>query len=100
MERRRDYRLGLKYEMTLTGQRDRRVRRDLVTSDVSATGLSFACEGEHGLTVGDRLEVRLLAQSEGRSEERESMVLSVQATMVRAANGEGAVVFDGPLQYA
>jgi hypothetical protein len=99
MERRGDYRLGLQYELTLTGQGDRRVRRDLVTSNVSATGLSFACEKHHGLAVGDRLEVRLLAQFEGRSE-GESMVLSAQATLVRAADREGAVVFDGPLAYA
>ena len=91
--------MGLQYELTLTGQRDRRVRSDLVTSNVSATGLSFACEGEHGLSVGDRLEVRLLAQFEGRSDEGESMVLSAEATMVRAAEKEGAVVFDAPLRY-
>ena len=96
MERRRDYRLGLKYEITLTAASDGRVSSGLVTADVSATGLRFTSQTAHGLAVGERFGVRLLAQADGRSEE-ESMVLSTQATLVRAADQEGAIVFDAPL---
>ena len=98
MERRRDYRLGLQYEMTLTDERDGRVWSGLVTADVSATGLRFSSRKPHGLAVGERFGVRLLAQVDGRSRD-ESMVLATHATLIRAAGCEGAVVFDGPLAY-
>ena len=98
MERRRDYRIGLCYELTLTDERDRKVWSDLTTCNVSATGLSFESRGPHAMRVGDRFEVRLLAQVDGRSTD-ESMVLSTHATMIRAGSCDGAVVFDAPLAY-
>ena len=98
MERRKDYRIGLRYELTLTSESDGRVWSGLVTADVSATGLSFESREPHGLGVGARFEVRLLAKVEGRAEE-ESMVLSTSATLIRAGQLDGAVAFDTPLRY-
>ncbi|MEM8885060.1 MAG: PilZ domain-containing protein, partial [Planctomycetota bacterium] len=93
MERRRDYRIGLCYELTLTEEQDRKVWSDLTTRNVSATGLSFESREPHRMCVGDRFEVRLLAQVDGRTTD-ESMVLSTQATMIRSGPREGALVFD------
>jgi len=98
MERRKDYRIGLRYELTLTHEGDGRVWSGLVTADVSATGLSFASRDPHGLEVGERFEVRLLAKVDGRADE-ESMVLSTNATLIRAGERDGAVAFDAPLRY-
>ena len=84
--------------LTLTDARNGRVWSDLVTADVSATGLAFTAPRPHGLRLGDRFEVRLLAQTEGRTEQ-ESMVLSTEATLVRADETGGALAFDGPLRY-
>jgi hypothetical protein len=98
MERRRDYRLGLEYELTLTDERDGKVWSGLVTADVSATGLAFKCGKAHGFAVGERFEVRLLAQVDGRPQD-ESMVLSTRATLIRAEDCAGAVAFDTPLKY-
>ena len=69
MERRRDYRLGLEYELTLTDERDGKVWSGLVTADVSATGLAFRSKEPHGFHVGERFEVRLLAQVDGRPQD-------------------------------
>jgi len=98
MERRKDYRIGLRYELTLTDRGSGRVWSDLVTADVSATGLAFTGSRPHGLRLGDRFELRLLAQAEGRPDQ-ESMVLSTEATLVRADERGGALAFDGPLKY-
>ncbi|MHC4938617.1 MAG: PilZ domain-containing protein [Planctomycetota bacterium] len=98
MERRRDYRLGLNYELTLTEEHAGKVWSGLVTADVSATGLAFRSREPHGFLVGERFEVRLLAQVDGRPQD-ESMVLSTSATLIRSENCGGAVAFDAPLKY-
>jgi len=113
MERRTDYRHGLRYELAIaersetrcsktgggdsTGE-ERRVLVDLKTSDVSASGLSFSSSEPHGLMVGDRFEVRLLAETrDGRGES--SILMSTDATLIRATERDGAVTFDRPLKY-
>lgn len=98
MERRRDYRLGLEYELTLTDERDGKVWSGLLTADVSAAGLAFKCGKPHCFAIGERFEVRLLAQV-GRRPRDESMVLSTRATLIRAEECAGAVAFDTPLKY-
>jgi hypothetical protein len=127
MERRKDYRHGLRYELTLTEERDRRVLVDLVTTDVSASGLRFRAPEPHDYPVGTRFEVRMLAELQDRAEaptvpglptrrgtssahgprrsnppralHDTSLMLSTSATLVRAQGRDGAVRFDAPLKY-
>jgi hypothetical protein len=98
MERRLDYRHGLRYQLAIAARKGRRVLADLETHDVSASGLSFAGPAPHGLAVGDRFEVRLLAETGDRASDA-SIVMRTQATLIRATKAGGAVRFDEPLQY-
>jgi hypothetical protein len=98
MERRRDHRIGCRYELTLTDETSGQIWSDLVTSDVSATGLAFRSGAPHEMRKGERFQVRLLAVVDGHTEDH-SMMLSTHATLVRANGCEGAVAFDRPLRY-
>jgi len=98
MERRKDYRIDRRYELTLTDPRAGQVWSDLVTADVSATGLAFRSGAPHRLRTGERFDVRLLAVVEGRAEPH-SMVLSTRATLIRSGERDGAMAFDEPLRY-
>ncbi len=98
MERRIDYRHGLRYELTLTDPQRRTLPQVMVTENVSASGLRFTTAEPHDLVVGSRFEVRMVASAVGRGKS-EPMVLSTDATLVRVAEREGAVVFDRPLAY-
>lgn len=98
MERRIDYRHGLHCQLAITDRKGERVLVDLVTTNVSASGLSFSGEAPHGLTLGDRFEVRLLAEI-GKHQSETSIVMSTQATLIRSTSVGGAVKFDEPLQY-
>ena len=98
MERRTDYRHGLRYELTLTDPQRRTLPQLMVTEDVSASGLRFTTTEPHDLVVGSRFEVRMVASTIGRAES-EPMVLSTDATLVRIGERDGAVVFDRPLAY-
>ena len=66
MERRTDYRHGLQYELTLTDPHRRTVPQPVVTADVSASGLRFTTVEPHGLVIGTRVEVRMLAPVSGK----------------------------------
>ena len=98
MERRIDYRHGLRYQLAIADRKESRVLADLVTTDVSASGLSFSSDRAHGLQVGDRFEVRLLAEM-GKSPADASILMSTQATLIRTTKVGGAVRFDEPLRY-
>ena len=98
MERRIDYRHGLRYELTLTDPQRRTLPQVMITENVSASGLRFTTTEPHDLVVGSRFEVRMVAPVIGKSKS-DSMVLSTDATLVRAEERSGAVVFDRPLAY-
>ena len=98
MERRRDYRHGLTYVLSLKCPRSRRVLDGLATSDVSASGLSFESEAPHGLGPGDRLEVQLVARVAGQVHE-DVLVMATNGVVVRATPNCGAVEFESPLAY-
>jgi len=104
MERRTDYRHGLRYQLAIASRKGSRVLADLTTTNVSASGLSFSSEKPHGLGVGDRFEVRLLAEiGEGEAKDStspgSSIVMSTRATLIRSTRVGGAVKFDAPLKY-
>lgn len=98
MERRIDYRHGLRYQLAIANRNAGEVLVDLTTTNVSASGLSFEGESPHGLAVGDRFEVRLLAET-GAADTGTSIVMSTQATLIRSSPDGGAVKFDAPLKY-
>ena len=98
MERRIDYRHGLRYQLAISDRKESRVLSDLVTTNVSASGLSFSGEAPHGLKLGDRFEVRLLAET-GKQPSDASILMSTNATLIRKTSVGGAVTFDEPLRY-
>ena len=98
MERRTDYRHGLRYELTLTDPQRQTLPQLMITENVSASGLRFTSTEPHGLAVGSRFEVRMVAPVIGKAK-CDSMVLSTDATLVRVDERAGAVVFDRPLAY-
>ena len=62
MERRRDYRHGFRYLLSLKCRKSLRVRNDLITEDVSASGLRLTSDSPHGLRPGDKMEIQLFAR--------------------------------------
>jgi hypothetical protein len=99
MERRRDYRHGLEYALSLKCPRTRRVLDHLTTEDVSASGLRFRSAGPHGLVVGDHLEVQLVAHLPDRPADGARLVMATRAVVVRAGEQYGALRFEAPLAY-
>ena len=98
MERRRDYRHGFRYMLSLKCRRSQRVRNDLITEDVSASGLRLTSDRPHGLRPGDRLEVQLFARVPGNGD-AETLVMATDATVVRAEKRMAALRFEAPLAY-
>jgi len=77
---------------------------DLLTSNVSASGLEFSGSAPHGLEIGARFEVRLLAETRARpgnslTAAGDSILMRTEATLVRVSDRGGAVRFDTPLKY-
>jgi len=77
---------------------------DLRTTNVSASGLEFKAPEPHGLELGARFEVRLLAETSGRGAPNpvaagDSILMRTDATLVRVSQRGGAVQFDAPLKY-
>lgn len=98
MERRRDYRHGFRYLLSLKCRRTLRVRNDFITEDVSASGLRLSADGHHGLQPGDRMEVQLFARVPGNGD-AETLVMATDATVVRAEKRMVALRFEAPLAY-
>jgi hypothetical protein len=98
MERRRDYRHGFRYLLSLKCRRTSRVRNDLITEDVSASGLRLVADRPHGLRPGDQLEIQLFARVPGHGES-ETLVMATHATVVRAEKRMAALRFEAPLVY-
>jgi hypothetical protein len=98
MERRRDYRHGFRYLLSVKCRRTLRVRNDLMTEDVSASGLRLAADTPHGLRPGDRIEVQLFARVPGNGD-AETLVMATDATVVRTGKHMAALRFEAPLMY-
>ena len=71
---------------------------DVVTEDVSASGLSFVAERPHWMTIGDRVEVRLHARVEG-IDSIETLVLATDAIVTRAEETRAALRFEAPFAF-
>jgi len=98
MERRKDYRHDLSYVASIKCPRSRRVLPGLATERVSASGLSFVSPVPHGLSVGDVVEIQLIAGVQGQMCD-DLLVMATQATVVRVNEMRGAVEFEAPLAY-
>ena len=98
MERRRDYRHGFRYLLSLKCRKSLRVRNDLITEDVSASGLRLTSDSPHGLRPGDKMEIQLFARVPGNGE-AETLVMATDATVVRAEKRMAALRFEAPLAY-
>lgn len=98
MERRRDYRHGFRYLLSAKCRRTSRVRNDLITEDVSASGLRLTADSPHGLKPGDRIEIQLFARVPGNGES-ETLVMATDATVVRIDKRMAALRFEAPLIY-
>lgn len=98
MERRRDFRHRLRYSLSLKCVQSRRVLGGLYTEDVSASGLSFRCDEPHGLRLGERVEVQLVARVVGAVRE-DHLILGARGSLSRAEGCDGAVRFDSPLAF-
>jgi hypothetical protein len=98
MERRRDYRHGFRYLLSLKCRKSLRVRNDLITEDVSASGLRLTSDSPHGLRPGDKMEIQLFARVPGNGQ-AETLVMATDATVVRAEKRMAALRFEAPLAY-
>jgi len=98
MERRRDPRHGFQYVLTLRCPRTRRLWADLVTRDVSASGIRVRADAPHGLRAGDLLEVQLVGAVPA-GDGGETLVMAADATVVRAGKRSAALRFETPLAY-
>jgi len=98
MERRRDYRHGFRYLLSLKCRKSLRVRNDLITEDVSASGLRLTSDSPHGLRPGDKMEIQLFASVPGNGD-AETLVMATDATVVRAEKRMAALRFEAPLAY-
>lgn len=74
------------------------MRNDLVTEDVSASGLRLTADSPHGLKPGDRIEIQLFARVPGNGES-ETLVMATDATVVRTDKRMAALRFEAPLVY-
>ena len=99
MERRGDYRHGLRYSLSLRCSRTRRVLQDLATEDISASGLRLRADHSHGLSAGDRLEVQLFARVATGRKGEDLLVMATDAIVVRADGRHAALRFEAPLTY-
>ena len=98
MERRRDYRHGFRYLLSLKCRKSLRVRNDLITEDVSASGLRLTSDSPHGLRPGDKMEIQLFARVPGNGD-AETLVMATDATVIRAEKRMAALRFEAPLAY-
>ena len=98
MERRTDYRHGKQYRLTLRCARTRRVIDDLMTEDVSASGLRLVSDGAHDLERGDHIEIRLHAPVRG-CDTVDTLVMATDAVVVRTSEAIVALSFNAPLAY-
>ena len=98
MERRKDYRHALRYNVSMKCPRTKRVLDDVATEDVSASGMRFRAGVPHGLKVGDIIEVQLVAQVAGRAAD-DTLTMATRGTIVWLRDREGAIRFDAPLAY-
>ena len=98
MERRRDYRHGFRYLLSVKCRKSLRVRNDLITEDVSASGLRLTSDSPHGLRPGDNMEIQLFARVPGNGD-AETLVMATDATVVRAEKRMAALRFEAPLAY-
>jgi len=98
MERRRDYRHGFRYLLSVKCRKSLRVRNDLITEDVSASGLRLTSDSPHGLRPGDKMEIQLFARVPGNGD-AETLVMATDATVVRAEKRMAALRFEAPLAY-
>ena len=78
--------------------KSRRLLDGLATEKVSASGLSFTSDVPHGLTEGERVEIRMVANVVGLAR-NDTLVLATQATVVRTGAQCGAIRFEAPLAY-
>ena len=62
-------------------------------------GLRFEADEPHGLSAGDRLEVRLRADVSELTQLGEVLELATDAVVVRAEQTSAALRFDAPLAY-
>ena len=98
MDRRIDFRHGLRYTLSLKCARTKQVMHGLATEDVSASGLRLRADEPHGLEAGDRLEVQLFARVKGQDGD-DLLVMAANAVVVRAEDRHAAVRFNAPLAY-
>ena len=98
MERRKDYRHDLNYLVSIRCPRSRKVLDGLTTDEVSASGLTFSSHVPHGLDVGDRVEIQMIANVDGEVC-NDMLVMATRATVVRADDQHGALRFEAPLAY-
>jgi hypothetical protein len=98
MDRRRDYRHSVRCSISLKDPRTRKVLGGLYTENVSASGLLFRSDEPHGLSVGDRIEVQLVARVSGLRMD-DHLVLGTLAKVTRAGAVDGAIAFDAPLAF-
>ena len=98
MERRRDYRHGFRYRLSLRCARTKRVISDVTTEDVSASGLMLQAHTPHGLVSGDRCEVQVFARVLGPNSE-DTLVMATDAVVLRCDETTAALRFEAPLAY-
>jgi hypothetical protein len=78
--------------------RTRRVISDVVTEDVSASGLRMRADEPHGLKVGDRCEIQLFARVMAQNSE-DTLVMATDALVVRSDDTSASLRFEAPLVY-
>jgi len=98
MERRRDHRHDQNYGCSLRCLRTRRVIDDVLTADVSASGVRVSSDGPHGLAQGDRVEVQLFVTVPAQ-DGPQLLVMGTDGDVVRAGHRKAAIQFRAPLAY-
>jgi hypothetical protein len=98
MERRKDYRHSVRYRLSLKCRRSLRVIADIMTEEVSASGLRLRADLPHGLKVGDRCEVQLFARVLGTNND-DTLIMATDAVVVRSGDVTAVLRFEAPLAY-
>ena len=98
MDRRNDYRHGLRYSLSLKCPRTNRVISEIATENISASGLRMRADTPLGFSAGDRLEVQLYARVKGQSG-NDLLVMATDAVVVRTDGRNTALRFEAPLSY-
>ena len=98
MERRRDHRHDKNYGCSLRCLRTRRVIDDVLTADVSASGVRVRADSPHGLERGDRVEVQLFVTVPAQ-DGPQLLVMGADGEVVRAGHTKAAIEFRAPLAY-